>query len=102
MATYKELVQQAEKMLAEAEKLRAKEMAQVITEIREKMIQYGLTIRDIATPELQAKSPSKTGLNPPKYRGPKGQTWAGGRGRKPDWVKAALAEGRSLDDFLIR
>ena len=35
-----------------------------------------------------------------KYRGPDGQTWAG-RGMKPRWLIAALAEGRSIDDFAI-
>ena len=35
-----------------------------------------------------------------KYRGPDGQTWAG-RGMKPRWLTAALAEGRSIDEFAI-
>jgi DNA-binding protein H-NS len=37
---------------------------------------------------------------PPKYRGPKGETWAG-RGAKPRWLEAAIKRGRKLDDFLI-
>jgi DNA-binding protein H-NS len=37
-----------------------------------------------------------------KYANPKNveQTWTG-RGRKPDWVQAALAAGKSLDDLAI-
>ena len=35
-----------------------------------------------------------------KYRGPDGQTWAG-RGLKPRWLTAALAEGRTIDEFAI-
>jgi DNA-binding protein H-NS len=27
--------------------------------------------------------------------------WAGGPGRKPEWVRAALAAGKSMDHFLI-
>jgi DNA-binding protein H-NS len=36
----------------------------------------------------------------PKYRGPKGETWAG-RGARPRWLVAAIKEGKKLDDFLI-
>jgi DNA-binding protein H-NS len=37
---------------------------------------------------------------PPKYRGPKGETWSG-RGLKPRWLTAAMKEGKELQDFLI-
>jgi DNA-binding protein H-NS len=37
---------------------------------------------------------------PPKYRGPKGETWAG-RGAKPRWLVDAIKGGKKLDDFLI-
>jgi DNA-binding protein H-NS len=36
----------------------------------------------------------------PKYRGPKGETWAG-RGARPLWLIAATKGGKKLDDFLI-
>ena len=36
----------------------------------------------------------------PKYRSPEGDTWAG-RGATPRWLKAAIKEGKKLDDFLI-
>jgi DNA-binding protein H-NS len=37
---------------------------------------------------------------PPKYRGPKGETWAG-RGARPRWLVAAMKGGKKLDHFLI-
>jgi DNA-binding protein H-NS len=37
---------------------------------------------------------------PPKYRGSKGETWAG-RGAKPRWLVAEIKGGKKLDDFLI-
>lgn len=39
---------------------------------------------------------------PPKYRHPENPslTWSG-RGRQPGWIKEALANGTSLDEFLI-
>jgi len=36
----------------------------------------------------------------PKYRGPKGETWAG-RGARPTWLVAAIKEGKKLENFLI-
>jgi len=37
---------------------------------------------------------------PPKYRSPKGETWAG-RGAKPRWLVAAIKGGKKIDEFLI-
>jgi DNA-binding protein H-NS len=36
----------------------------------------------------------------PKYRSPDGETWAG-RGATPRWLKAAIKEGKKLEDFAI-
>lgn len=36
----------------------------------------------------------------PKYRSPKGETWAG-RGARPRWLVAAIKEGKKLENFLI-
>jgi DNA-binding protein H-NS len=37
---------------------------------------------------------------PPKYRGPKGDTWAG-RGATPLWLVALLKKGRKKEAFAI-
>jgi hypothetical protein len=37
---------------------------------------------------------------PPKYRGPKGETWSG-RGIHPRWLAALLKRGRRLDEYAI-
>jgi DNA-binding protein H-NS len=37
----------------------------------------------------------------PKYRGPNGETWSG-RGRRPDWIVAALKSGRTLASMTVR
>jgi DNA-binding protein H-NS len=37
---------------------------------------------------------------PPKYRGPRGETWAG-RGARPRWLVGLLKEDHRLDEFAI-
>ena len=57
--------------------------------------EHGFSLDEI----LGGKSATK---NAPKYANPANaeQTWTG-RGRQPQWVKDAFAEGKSLDDLAI-
>jgi DNA-binding protein H-NS len=101
MATYLELKQKAEKLMAEAEQMRQKEISDVIADIREKMKAYGLTAQDIGfAGNTRKRSPSATAKTV-KYRGPNGETWSGGRGRKPKWVQEALKAGKKIEDFAV-
>ncbi len=109
MANYLELRARGEKLLAEAEELRVKELGDVIEDIKQKMKAYGLTARDIGLsgggarsgPAKRKKSPGTATKGKAKYRGPNGETWSGGRGRKPRWVTEALAKGKKIEDFAI-
>jgi DNA-binding protein H-NS len=98
MATYLELKQKAEKLMAEAEQIRQQEIDDVIVEIRAKMKAYGLTAKDIGGAGRKRNS---GGGKTVKYRGPNGETWGGGRGRKPRWVTEALAKGKKIEDFAV-
>jgi DNA-binding protein H-NS len=103
VATYLELKQQAEKLLAQAEQMREQEIADAISDIKEKIRLYGLTAQDLG---LSPVGPgrgvrTKGAVAPVKYRGPNGEAWSGGRGRKPQWVTQALKEGRSLEEFAV-
>ena len=104
MATYLELKEQAEKLMAQAEQLREQEIAEAIADIKEKIRLYGLTAEDIG---LARSGPgrrprARSAPSPVKYRGPNGETWSGGRGRKPQWVTQVLKDGRSLEDFAVK
>ena len=102
MATYLELKEQAEKLLAEAERMREQEIADAVADIKHKIELYGLTAADLGFAKAgpgQSRTKSKPAV---KYRGPNGETWSGGRGRKPQWVTQMLQEGRSLDEFAVR
>jgi DNA-binding protein H-NS len=102
MATYLELKQKAEKLMQEAEEMRVKELNDVIAEIKGKIDAYGLTAQDLGLGGgvKRRKAPSNKAAVV-KYRGPNGQTWSGGRGRKPQWVVDALAKGKKLEDFAV-
>ena len=36
-----------------------------------------------------------------KYRGPNGETWSGGRGRKPAWIQKILDDGGDIEKYKI-
>jgi len=106
MATYLELKAQAEKLMAEAEALRQKEVEQAIADIKAKMKAYGITARDLGLQGAGAGTPGRRGPRAAagkvvKYRSPTGETWSGGRGRKPDWVVKVLKEGRNIEEFAV-
>ena len=97
--------EQIAQLRKQAEELRNHERTSVIEEVRAKIAEYGLSATDLklSTRSSGAKrsvsaSASKSAA---KYRGPNGESWSGGRGRKPRWVTEALAAGKSLSDFAI-
>ena len=73
MATYIELKNQAEALLAEAEQVRKQEIAEVIQRIKSQMKEYGVTLTDLggAVASASPRKPVKTkSAAPAKYRGP--------------------------------
>jgi DNA-binding protein H-NS len=67
--------------------------------------ELGIVAQSDSAPPAQASTQTRAAaVRPPvpaKYRNPEtGDAWTG-RGLKPKWVEAALAEGKSLDDLLI-
>ena len=103
MATYIELKQQAQALLDEAEIVRKQEIIEVVQSIKAQMKEYGLTVTDLGllASTGQRKVAKSKSTAPAKYRGPNGELWAGGLGRKPEWVRALMAEGKNIEDFLI-
>ena len=97
MTTYKEIKTRIAKLEQEAEALRKAELIAVITEIKAKMIEYGITSKDLGIIKNKTKK-SAAGSSNPRYRNTDGQTWSG-RGRKPKWITDALAAGKTLEDM---
>jgi len=99
MPTYHELKAQAEALLQQAEELRKQELRVVIAEIKAKMADYGITVEELAGTAGRGRG---RGKGVPKYRGPNGETWSGGPGRKPAWVRQILAEGGDIERYRIQ
>lgn len=104
MATYSELMAQAQALMAQAEQARKEEMTGVIANIKSMMKQHGITVADLGGAPSSGsirKSNSTRVAAPAKYKGPNGELWAGGPGRKPEWVRSILAAGKSVEDYRI-
>lgn len=103
MSSYMDLRGQAAELMRQAEELRKQEIAAAVVEIRQKMSDFGITIEDLGGRKSVA-TPSKRGVSnrPILYRGPNGETWSGGPGRKPGWINSILAAGGGLDGYRVR
>lgn len=62
--------------------------------------EVGYSLSELLGTSKQSKGKGR--VNPPKYQHPENAelTWTG-KGRKPAWIKAAIEDGKSLDDLLI-
>jgi DNA-binding protein H-NS len=98
MTQYADLKAQIAKLQAQADEARHTEVGNVIAEIRQKIVEYGLTAHDLGFAEAvrRGRPPKKAPL-PPKYQDPKsGSTWSG-RGKPPKWIA-----GKNRERFLIQ
>lgn len=109
--TYAQIQKEIETLQREAEKLRRKEVDDVIGRIKEAIRVYDLTAADLGLSSSAgrrrggaAKSAGKSGKGQAatrvKYRDESGNTW-GGRGPRPQWLRDALSAGKTLQDFAV-
>lgn len=103
MASYSELMSQAQALMQQAEQLRKAQVADVIRDIKAKMQEFGITVADLggagATRAKRGGAPKEKAEA--KYKGPNGELWAGGLGRKPEWVRAVIAGGEDIEKYRI-
>lgn len=88
----------------EIKRREAQEKADILNEVRAFAKARGYAIEDLLGKDAKIKAPvaAGTGKVKVKYRHPQnvGLEWTG-RGRKPKWVEAWVAEGGSLDNLLV-
>jgi DNA-binding protein H-NS len=101
--TYAQLQKQIASLETKAQELKRAEAAGVIAKIKEAIAVYGLTTADlfggrsVKTIKGTRGSGKRTGF---KYADANGNTWVG-MGKRPQWLRDALAAGNSLEDFLV-
>jgi DNA-binding protein H-NS len=101
--TYAQLQKQIASLETKAQQLKRAEVSGVIAKIKEAIAVYGLTATDlfagksVETSKRKPRSGKPTGF---KYADTQGNTWVG-MGKRPQWLRDALAAGKSLDDFLV-
>jgi len=83
--------------IADAE---AREKAAALEAVKKAAAEHGYTLEEIAN-VVKSKS-GKRAKAAPKYRNPDNheETWSG-RGRKPQWIHAALTRGLDVSDLEI-
>jgi DNA-binding protein H-NS len=88
-----------EKRKAIINEQRSEKLSEAKTLIKE----FGFTASELGIPTGKKKTADKP-KGEAKYSNPKdpSQTWSGGKGRKPTWVKEHLDKGGKLEDFAIK
>ena len=119
MNNLKDIQSQIAKLQKQADLIKRKEFAQTVQDIKDKMQAFGITVDDLQTGKLArrtkvttpaVKTNQITGSRKPnklvgakvaaKYRNASGEGWSG-RGLMPRWLKSAIAEGHTKEEFLI-
>ncbi|MCE9657760.1 MAG: H-NS histone family protein [Burkholderiales bacterium] len=101
MASLKDLLAQKAAIEQEIEQTKKQERGDAIVKVRALMAEYGLTVADLGGKAPAKGKSTSTGKVPAKYRNAStGDSWSG-RGLQPRWLKAALASGKKLSDFVI-
>ena len=101
MATLQELIAQKETLEKQIALKQRQDREAAISKVRSLMAEYGLAVSDLTA--KAAKGSRKAGGTKvaAKYRNKStGESWSG-RGLQPRWLKAALAAGRTLQDFSV-
>ena len=89
---------------AAAAAARLRELADVIDALQGQIDRYQLTAVELgfALPPVAVKMPK--GLTPvsgARYVGPDGDTWTGGRGARPTWLRLPVNAGQPIADFRV-
>jgi DNA-binding protein H-NS len=87
----KDIQSQIQKLQKQAEEMKSKEKQGALQQVRDLVDQYDLSAEELGFGRQKAARGKKAGGAPKKVAFRKGeQTWSGGRGAKPQWVKEIL------------
>lgn len=101
-------IDEIEKQIAELQKKKAEildiKRQSTLEEIKATIQRFGFTSSDLGFGKKQKRLVVINSRLEAKYINPedRSQTWHGGRGAKPKWVKAYLEQGKNLADIEIK
>ena len=101
MSNLKDLLAQKAALEKQIEEAARSERSEAIAKVKALMAETGVSIADLSN-RSAAKS-ARTGASKvaAKYRNTAtGDSWSG-RGLQPNWLRAALAAGKKLEDFAV-
>jgi DNA-binding protein H-NS len=100
--SYEQIQKQIESLQRQAEKLRAREIDEVIARIKVAIKHYGLSAAQLgfgsAADSVKRKARKEAPVRVAKYSDGQGNSWSG-MGKRPGWLRNALEAGRTLDEF---
>lgn len=104
--TYLQIQKRIEALRKQADKLRTKEVGGVVARIKVAIAHYGLTAEQLGLGKGDAGGQERTprvarSASPARFADGNGNTWSG-RGPRPQWLRSALAAGRSLEEFDVK
>jgi DNA-binding protein H-NS len=101
--SYEQIQKQIETLQRQAEKLRVREIDEVVARIKVAIKHYGLSAEQLgfgAAPNGTKRKAKKAGapVRVAKYSDGQGNSWSG-MGKRPGWLRNALDAGRTLEEF---
>ncbi|MDE2344746.1 MAG: H-NS histone family protein [Betaproteobacteria bacterium] len=102
MDQLEQLDQQIAQLQAKRHEILSEKRAQVLEELRATIRLYGFSAHELGMGSSSGKI--KSAPRDAKYANPQNpsQTWAGGKGKRPNWVRQHLEQGRKLEELLIK
>ena len=101
---HKQIQKQLAALRRQADKLREQDVGGVVACIKDAIAHYGLTAEQLGfsatsgPAKAKVKVTKSTPVRSAKYSDGQGNTWSG-MGKRPYWLRDALAAGRSLEEF---
>jgi len=100
--SYEQIQKQIQTLQRQAEKLRGREIDEVIARIKTAIEHYGLSATQLgfgtAGGSAKGKARKATPERVAKFSDGQGNSWSG-MGKRPGWLRSALEAGRSLEEF---
>lgn len=100
MNKLQQLLDQQAALAREIDATRREAKAEAVAKVRALMAEYGLSAADLVVRNGPKVVATKGGKVAAKYKDDGGNAWSG-RGLQPRWLTAALAAGKSLQDFAV-